>query len=156
MLSAVGHLPSRAPLSSTKPYSTHHPLHQSPSSTKRQSSAGLAQLGERQTEVKLREVNLKVVCSIHTNRTVERPGPGRFLFGFLSWRRWGLVPLGFPGEKKKSPVTNPQTADSPEATSGKREVFDHAGIRTQNHCQSTTPESNALPLRHTACNDLLN
>ena len=30
--------------------------------------AGLAQLGERQTEVKLREVNLKVVCSIHTNR----------------------------------------------------------------------------------------
>ena len=32
--------------------------------------AGLAQLGERQTEVKLREIYLKVMCSIHINRTV--------------------------------------------------------------------------------------
>ncbi len=31
--------------------------------------AGLAQLGERQTEVKLREFYLKVMCSIHINRT---------------------------------------------------------------------------------------
>ena len=30
--------------------------------------ADLAQLGERQTEVKLQELNLKVVCSIHTSR----------------------------------------------------------------------------------------
>jgi hypothetical protein len=30
--------------------------------------AGLAQLGERQTEVKLREFYLKVMCSIHINR----------------------------------------------------------------------------------------
>ncbi len=30
--------------------------------------AGLAQLGERQTEVKLREIYLKVMCSIHINR----------------------------------------------------------------------------------------
>ena len=33
-------------------------------------NAGLAQLGERQTEVKLREIYLKVMCSIHINRTL--------------------------------------------------------------------------------------
>ena len=30
--------------------------------------AGLAQLGERQTEVKLQSLNLKVMCSIHISR----------------------------------------------------------------------------------------
>ena len=51
--------------------------------------AGLAQLGERQTEVKLREIYLKVMCSIHINRTffsfAEMASAVLFCFAVLSF-----------------------------------------------------------------------